>query len=311
MLLTTRRGRPLGALSAATLVPAAFAGVDVAELLDEAELFAPSLAGDDGQPRPGARASRSPRPPAGWSRWSPTAPAWRDSASGPADAAHRRAGPAGDRGRQPAGRGHRPGRADRHLRRQPAAGRRARRRRRARRGGQRPARRALPRLAVRGRARGAPARRRPVPERSRPATADPRSPRHRPSSRARWRSSPLAPPTEPHRGAARSCSPDMPIIKYLPSRPSWTGRRRRRGPAAAAARRRSDHPVAFGWGHGSLHRGYHRAAHGGSFLQITGSVTGDVPVPGRVSRSAVCRRPGPPVTGRPRPATVARCCACI
>ena len=39
-----------GALSAATLLPAAFAGVDVAELIDEAELFAPSLAGEDDNP---------------------------------------------------------------------------------------------------------------------------------------------------------------------------------------------------------------------------------------------------------------------
>ncbi len=39
-----------GALSAATGLPAAFAGVDVAELIDEAELFAPSLAGDRDNP---------------------------------------------------------------------------------------------------------------------------------------------------------------------------------------------------------------------------------------------------------------------
>jgi len=39
-----------GALSAATLLPAAFAGVDVAELIDEAELFAPSLAGEGDNP---------------------------------------------------------------------------------------------------------------------------------------------------------------------------------------------------------------------------------------------------------------------
>ncbi|WP_433726876.1 glucose-6-phosphate isomerase [Actinoplanes sp. CA-051413] len=39
-----------GALGAATLVPAAFAGVDVAELIDQAELFAPSLAADDDNP---------------------------------------------------------------------------------------------------------------------------------------------------------------------------------------------------------------------------------------------------------------------
>lgn len=39
-----------GALNAATLVPAAFAGVDVAQLIDEAELFAPSLAGDEDNP---------------------------------------------------------------------------------------------------------------------------------------------------------------------------------------------------------------------------------------------------------------------
>ncbi|MFI7543304.1 glucose-6-phosphate isomerase [Actinoplanes sp. NPDC049599] len=39
-----------GALSAATLLPAAFAGVDIAELIDEAELFAPSLAGDQDNP---------------------------------------------------------------------------------------------------------------------------------------------------------------------------------------------------------------------------------------------------------------------
>jgi glucose-6-phosphate isomerase len=44
-------------------------------------------------------------------------------------------------------------------------------------------------------------------------------------------------------------------------------------PVLAAA---SGHPVAFGWG------GYHRGGpQHGSFLQITGSVTGDVPVPGR------------------------------
>ncbi|GAA3340908.1 glucose-6-phosphate isomerase [Amorphoplanes nipponensis] len=39
-----------GALSAATLVPAAFAGVDVAALIDEAELFAPSLADEQDNP---------------------------------------------------------------------------------------------------------------------------------------------------------------------------------------------------------------------------------------------------------------------
>lgn len=39
-----------GALTAATLVPAALARVDVAELLDEAELLAPSLAGDTDNP---------------------------------------------------------------------------------------------------------------------------------------------------------------------------------------------------------------------------------------------------------------------
>ena len=39
-----------GALGAATLVPAAFAGVDVAELINEAELFAPSLAGEENNP---------------------------------------------------------------------------------------------------------------------------------------------------------------------------------------------------------------------------------------------------------------------
>ena len=39
-----------GALSAATLVPAALAGADVAELIDEAELFAPSLAGSEENP---------------------------------------------------------------------------------------------------------------------------------------------------------------------------------------------------------------------------------------------------------------------
>jgi glucose-6-phosphate isomerase len=41
---------PWGALTAAALVPAALAGVDVAELLDEAELFAPSLAAEAGNP---------------------------------------------------------------------------------------------------------------------------------------------------------------------------------------------------------------------------------------------------------------------
>lgn len=39
-----------GALTASTLVPAALAGVDVADLLDQAELLAPSLAGDTGNP---------------------------------------------------------------------------------------------------------------------------------------------------------------------------------------------------------------------------------------------------------------------
>jgi glucose-6-phosphate isomerase len=39
-----------GALGAATLMPAAFAGVDVAELIDQAELFAPALAGDRDNP---------------------------------------------------------------------------------------------------------------------------------------------------------------------------------------------------------------------------------------------------------------------
>jgi glucose-6-phosphate isomerase len=39
-----------GALGAATLVPAAFAGVNVAELIEQAELFAPSLAGDEDNP---------------------------------------------------------------------------------------------------------------------------------------------------------------------------------------------------------------------------------------------------------------------
>jgi glucose-6-phosphate isomerase len=41
---------PWGALTASTLVPAALAGVDVAELLDEAELLAPSLAADSDNP---------------------------------------------------------------------------------------------------------------------------------------------------------------------------------------------------------------------------------------------------------------------
>jgi glucose-6-phosphate isomerase len=41
---------PWGALTASALVPAALAGVDVVELLDEAELFAPSLAGDADNP---------------------------------------------------------------------------------------------------------------------------------------------------------------------------------------------------------------------------------------------------------------------
>ena len=39
-----------GAFSASVLVPAALAGVDVAELLDEAELFAPSLTSETGNP---------------------------------------------------------------------------------------------------------------------------------------------------------------------------------------------------------------------------------------------------------------------
>jgi glucose-6-phosphate isomerase len=39
-----------GALTASTLVPAALAGVDVAELLDQAELLAPALAGDTVNP---------------------------------------------------------------------------------------------------------------------------------------------------------------------------------------------------------------------------------------------------------------------
>lgn len=39
-----------GPLSATTLLPAAFAGVDVAALIDEAELFAPSLAGEKDNP---------------------------------------------------------------------------------------------------------------------------------------------------------------------------------------------------------------------------------------------------------------------
>jgi hypothetical protein len=41
---------PWAALTASALVPAALAGVDVAELVDEAELFAPSLAGDADNP---------------------------------------------------------------------------------------------------------------------------------------------------------------------------------------------------------------------------------------------------------------------
>jgi glucose-6-phosphate isomerase len=41
---------PWGALSASALVPAALAGVDVAELLDQAELLAPTLAQDDDNP---------------------------------------------------------------------------------------------------------------------------------------------------------------------------------------------------------------------------------------------------------------------
>jgi glucose-6-phosphate isomerase len=41
---------PWGALSASALVPAALAGVDVAELLDQAELLAPALASDSDNP---------------------------------------------------------------------------------------------------------------------------------------------------------------------------------------------------------------------------------------------------------------------
>jgi hypothetical protein len=41
---------PYRALTASALVPAALAGVDVAELLDQAELLAPSLAGETGNP---------------------------------------------------------------------------------------------------------------------------------------------------------------------------------------------------------------------------------------------------------------------
>ena len=61
---------PWGALSASALVPAALAGVDVAELLDQAEMLAPALASDSDNPALALGIALG------------TAPAWKDSASG-------------------------------------------------------------------------------------------------------------------------------------------------------------------------------------------------------------------------------------
>ena len=274
-----------------------------------------------GQPRRSRSAPRSaPRPPPAatrW-RWSPTAPASTARRLGRAadrrvDRQGRHGHPAG-RGREPAAaRRHRPGRADRDVGGALHAGRRARRRGPPRRGRQRPARRPVPGLGVRHRDRrpGArhrpvqPAERRPSPRRT-PTASSGRRAADRGADVRRGRRSRCYAAGERRRRRSPACCTAL-LVRPRPARlpggawPTSTG-------SATPARPRSGRcwpprrpPVTFGWGPRFLHSTgqYHKGGpQVGSFLQITGAVTEDLPVPGKSVH--LRRAAGGP--GRRRPA---------